>query len=238
MKRILILLLSLPVSISFAQGTVSFFNNLTTLVSAGPTGQQGLISGPRGSYYFGLFIAPIGTADPSQFAFTEFYATNAGAALPGRLIGRSFAVPGWAPGSTKSYLGGGGGHRALATIGISNGMTFAQGIVVFVNTPATLVSADPVGQGALIAGPPGSYYFGLLTAAPGTTNPTRFLFTGVYATNSALAGRIGPASYVPTVPGWATGVTMSFLVAGLGHDWNQQWINGSFRFAGVCSGGL
>src|SRR6516164_1822706 len=115
-------------------------------------------------------------------------------------------------------------------------MTFAQGLVVFVNTPATLVSAGPVGQTSLISGPPGSYYFGLLIASPGTMDPAQFSFADVYATNSATPGRIGPASYVPTVPGWPTAVTMSFLVAGwsssLGHDWNQQWLSGTFGTTG------
>jgi hypothetical protein len=105
MKLILAMIsLSMPVWSALAQGKVGFFNTPTTLVSAGPAGQQGLISGPRGSYYFGLFIAPTGSADSSQFAFTGFYATNVGAASPGRLTGGSFAVPGWAPGTTKSYL--------------------------------------------------------------------------------------------------------------------------------------
>jgi hypothetical protein len=122
------------------------------------------------------------------------------------------------------------------SLAMSASMMFGQGTVQFVNTPTTLVSAGPVGQEAAIVGLPGSYYFGLLIAAPGTADLARFTFTGVYATNVASAGRLGAGSYTPTVPGWAVAVTMSFLVAGwsssLGHDWNQQWVSGSFNTAG------
>ena len=110
--------------------------------------------------------------------------------------------------------------------------TFAQGTVVFVNSPTTLVSVGGAGQSALISGPPGSYYFALLIAPPGTADASQFAFTGVYATNTATPGRIGPSSYTPSVPGWPVAVDMSFLVAGwsssLGHDWNQQWMSASF----------
>jgi len=41
------------------------------------------------------------------------------------------------------------------------------------------------GQISTINGPAGSYYFGLLIAHPGTTDPKAFVFTGVYATNLA-----------------------------------------------------
>jgi hypothetical protein len=121
-------------------------------------------------------------------------------------------------------------------VAMSVSMTFAQGTVVFANTPTTLVSSGPMGQEAPITGSPGSFFFGLLIAPPGTVAPSQFTFTGVYATNAAIAGRILPASYVPVVPGWPIVATISFLVAGwsasLGHDWNQQWMSGSFGEAG------
>jgi hypothetical protein len=119
--------------------------------------------------------------------------------------------------------------------------TFSQGTVVFANTPTTLVSAGPAGQNAIISKPPGSYYFGLLTAPPGTTDTSRFVFAGAYATNSAVPGYFAaaPSGYSTAVPGWGEALTMSFLVAGwsssLGHDWNQQWMSGDFGTIG-CFG--
>jgi hypothetical protein len=119
---------------------------------------------------------------------------------------------------------------------MSISMTFAQGTVVFANTPTTLVSYGLVGQEAPITGSPGSYFFGLLIAPPGIVAPSQFTFTGVYATNAAIAGRILPGAYEPTVPGWPVAATMSFLVAGwsasLGRDWNEQWVSGNFDTAG------
>jgi hypothetical protein len=128
--------------------------------------------------------------------------------------------------------------KALVCLSISFVVAAAcgQGTVVFVNSPTTLVSAGTAGQYALISGLPGSYYFGLLIAPSGASAVSQFTFTDVYATNTATPGRIGPSSYTPWVPGWPIGVTMSFLVAGwsasLGHDWNQQWMNGNFGGVG------
>jgi hypothetical protein len=113
-------------------------------------------------------------------------------------------------------------------------VAFGQGLVFFVNSSTTLVSAGPVGQQAAIAGPVGSYFFGLLIASPGTTDPTRFTFTGGYATNLAIPGRLYGS--IVSVPGWLPGSLMSYLVAGwsasLGHDWDQRWLSGSFVTSG------
>ena len=99
------LLLVLHGSWGFAQGTVDFYNTPATLVSAGPQGQESLISGTAGSYYFGLLIAPAGTADPTQFLFTGLYATNIGSSSPGRLAGSLVApVPKWGIGASMSFL--------------------------------------------------------------------------------------------------------------------------------------
>jgi hypothetical protein len=109
----------------------------------------------------------------------------------------------------------------------------AQGLVDFVNTPTTLVSAGPVGQQAPISGPAGSIFFGLLIASPGMTDPTNFIFTGDYATNigQPFAGRFFGGLAIG-VPGWFQGSFMSYLVAGwsasLGHDWDQRWLSGTF----------
>ena len=108
---------------------------------------------------------------------------------------------------------------------------FAQGIINFANNPGTLISIGiwppPV------IGPPslGSYYFALLTAAPGTKDPRQFTFSGLYATNTATAGRFS-GGYDIEAPGWAAGTIKSFMVAGwsasLGQNWNQEWLAGNF----------
>src|SRR5690349_14713687 len=92
---------------------------------------------------------------------------------------------------------------------------FAQGIVNFGNSATTLVSQQVNGQTSTINGPAGSYYFGLLVAAPGTTDPKAFTFTTVMATNSGVAaGRfVYNAAQVPA-SFWGPGVSKSYEVAG------------------------
>lgn len=105
---------------------------------------------------------------------------------------------------------------------------FAQGIINFANTPTTLVSQEGVST-ILINGPVGSFYFGLLVAAPGTVDPKEFTFTGVMATNSGVAagrfvfnGAQVPASF------WGPGITKAYEVAGwsssLGTTFNPAWL--------------
>ena len=115
--------------------------------------------------------------------------------------------------------------------------TPGQGTVTFMNGPGTLISAGASGQQTAIAGPAGSYYFGLLIASPGITEPTQFMFSGIYATNvgTPFPGQINGGESIG-VPGWAFTSTMSFFVAGwsssLGHDWNQQWLASQFGAPG------
>lgn len=101
----------------------------------------------------------------------------------------------------------------------------AQGLVNFLNTSATLISSS----GTAIQGPPGTYYFALLTAPVGTTDPALFTFSGAYGTNQATAGRFTGGVNVP-IPGWYPGTTRAFMVAGWsaskGHDWNSNWVIG------------
>jgi hypothetical protein len=116
---------------------------------------------------------------------------------------------------------------------------FAQGTVTFRNTPTTLISSGPVGQEAVVAGPAGSYYFGLLIAPAGTTDPNQFAFTHTYATNGLEVG-FAPGrlfgGWSVQVPGRLPGMNMSFLVAGwsstLGLDGNQGWLSGTFGAPG------
>ena len=87
-----------------AQGVVEFLNGPSMLVSVGAPGQTTPISGPAGSYFFGLLTAPLGTADPAQFSFAGVYATNRGN-YPGEFTGAMDAtVPGWMPGVSESFL--------------------------------------------------------------------------------------------------------------------------------------
>ncbi|HZR16622.1 MAG TPA: hypothetical protein VFE51_04785, partial [Verrucomicrobiae bacterium] len=67
-------------------------NTDSTLIMDGVPGNAAAITGPVGSYYFGLFIAPAGTVDRYAFAFTGVYATNSSA--PGRISGGIVVVPG------------------------------------------------------------------------------------------------------------------------------------------------
>ena len=129
-------------------------------------------------------------------------------------------------------------HLSLAAMlgmGALTSRAFAQGLVVFANGPATLISITyftngPPGPPVPIpANSPGAFYFGLLTASS-PTGP--FTFTGVYATNTADAGRFGPASHTPTVPGWAPGAAMFYQVVGwsasLGATFSPLWLTGNF----------
>ncbi|HLH57293.1 MAG TPA: PEP-CTERM sorting domain-containing protein [Verrucomicrobiae bacterium] len=125
----------------------------------------------------------------------------------------------------------------LVSIVLLSRTLLAQGTVNFFNSDSTLISAGAPGQGVPITSPAGSYFFGLLLAPPGTTDPSHFSFTGIYATNvgGAFPGRISGGTDV-RVPGWIEFGTMSFFVAGwsasLGHDWQQTWINGAFGTSG------
>jgi hypothetical protein len=118
----------------------------------------------------------------------------------------------------------------------------AQGLVIFANNPATLVSDNINGNNAAIHGPVGSYYFALLTA-PSPAGP--FTFTGLYATNvvSLYGGRFSGGTVA--VPGWAPGATMFYDIWGwsadMGQSFNPFWLTsppawGRWGFSAVGSG--
>jgi len=107
---------------------------------------------------------------------------------------------------------------------------FAQGLVKFSNNGSTLVSFGPQGAGAATTPGP-TFYYCLLTAPLGTTDPTAFTFAGIYATNttSTTGGRLqGGSNLGVTVAGWAAGTSRSFEVAGWSIDggtaWNSAWL--------------
>jgi hypothetical protein len=99
-KLAVILCLSALTTGAFAQGLVNFFNNPTTLISAGTPGNlQTLAANSAGSYYFGLLTAPVGS---TTFTFANVYGTNQNAA--GRFTGgNGVTVPGWGAGVTMQY---------------------------------------------------------------------------------------------------------------------------------------
>jgi hypothetical protein len=104
---------------------------------------------------------------------------------------------------------------------------FAQGTVLFNNTPSTPISA---GFPAVnISGAVGSWYFGLLTSTSGAAGT--FTFSGNYATNApTAAGRFIGGTQI--VNGWAPGTTMFYEVAGwsssLGPTFQPGWLVGNF----------
>jgi len=99
-KLAVILCLGALTTGAFAQGLVNFFNNPTTLISAGQVGNaQVLAAGNPGAYYFGLLTAPVGS---STFTFAGAYGTNQSPA--GRFTGgNGVAVTGWGAGVTMQY---------------------------------------------------------------------------------------------------------------------------------------
>jgi hypothetical protein len=129
---------------------------------------------------------------------------------------------------------------------------FGQGLVKFANSSTSLVSFNGAVMPA--SATPG-YYFALLSAPLGTTDPTLFAFAGVYATNStSAAGRLQGGSLlgVTTDSTWAPATTRAFLVAGWSADngnvWNPNWMHagtiggvagtpgGYFGFSSIAEG--
>ena len=79
---------------------MNFYNTQATLVTAGGPGQDCAITGPSGSFYFGLLYAPLG--NPMLFTFSGIYATNL--STPGLFSGgASIGVPGVTGGQTLFY---------------------------------------------------------------------------------------------------------------------------------------
>jgi hypothetical protein len=110
---------------------------------------------------------------------------------------------------------------------------FAQGWINFLNSPVTLFSVR--NSNGTEIGLNGTYYFSLLTAPVGTSDPAQFVFNGVYATNQPVAGRFFGGSFL-AVPNWGIGSSKSYLIAGwsasLGFTWNPAWLDGVFSSSG------
>jgi len=87
-----------------AQGLVNWDTAGSAFNSACWTtnGGTSVVCSPAGSFYFGLFIAPAGTTDPSLFSFSGCYETNL---ANGRISGgNGVSVPNWPAGTTRSFL--------------------------------------------------------------------------------------------------------------------------------------
>jgi len=128
--------------------------------------------------------------------------------------------------------------KKLAAIICLTGLTacaFAQGTVTFFNNPTTLITDGATGQAT--ANVAGQFYFALLTAPSGTTDPTAFTFAGAYGTNQAVAGRF--TGGVASIAGWSAGTTRAFEVAGwnvsLGTTWNPAWLSGIGTLIGMSA---
>jgi hypothetical protein len=122
---------------------------------------------------------------------------------------------------------------------------FAQGLVNFFNSSSTLSSATINGQTAATSGAAGSWFYGLLIAPAGTTDPKAFSFSGAYATNLPVAGRFTGGANV-AVTGWAAGASMSYEVAvwssSLGATFQNSWLTtgptgqGNFGLSPIATG--
>lgn len=213
MKGILTLTALLAVAATAsAQGTVNFANNPATKVAinslpGGPS--TGFITGPVGSYYFALLVAPTTqtTVDFnfSGWAFTGNYATNTQS--PGRFNGNpttdGVTIVGYAPGSTANFVvvgwSSGIGHDwGTVAPALANGLWFtgyagmsgiAQNIVLgggFMYPPTPLSSGFTLSPGCL--GP----YFEYFTWQP-TNQAVNLGATAIF--NVAAAVCPAPASY-------------------------------------------
>lgn len=133
---------------------------------------------------------------------------------------------------------------------------FSQGTINFANNTVTKISTNSVagGGGSGVAQASGtSFYYALLTAASTVTTVDASLqqlltatwtFTGQYATNTGLAGRLGGGSGVPAT-GWAPARTNSFIVVGWSANMGATWsavaalmTGATFNGGGWAGGGL
>lgn len=138
------------------------------------------------------------------------------------------------------FISAGGLLLALILLFASNG--FGQGEANFFNNPNTLIRGP---DGAPISGTE-TYYFALLSAPAGMTDPHLFTFTRCYATNMSVPGRIN-GGWPVIMWGWPAGVAQAFVICGwpsyLGHDWNTNRMSGATPFGlsqiatGIAGGG-
>jgi hypothetical protein len=105
MKQLISLAALLQATIlAHGQGTVKFFNDSTTLIYFESSSDHSIKPLPPnpGLFYFGLFSAPLGTADFHLFQFTGFHGTNQ--AVAGRFSGGVVAIPNQPAGTHLEFL--------------------------------------------------------------------------------------------------------------------------------------
>lgn len=113
---------------------------------------------------------------------------------------------------------------------------FAQGLISFANTISTKISTNgfPSGGGVAVTGTgANAFYYALLTAPSTVTTvdaslqqllTSTWTFTGLYATNTRLGGRLAGGSGVPA-NGWAPAQTNSYIIVGWSAHMGTTWSN-------------
>src|SRR5262245_42864683 len=105
-KLILIFYLSVIGQGTFAGGLVMFSNPFNTSITTNGPGGSGLTSIASNQFFYGLFVAPMGTTETDLlhpvWTFTGNYATNM--LVPGRFRGNTAEVDGWEVGTTMSFI--------------------------------------------------------------------------------------------------------------------------------------
>ena len=203
MKKIAITLsITAMAACAFAQGTVNFNNvpsqliNTNGLANGGTRGATA--AGAAGTFYYGLFIAPVGqtiggVADlfSGPWTFTGTYGTNTAAA--GRLSGgpgTGVPVTGWAGGTSADYV--------LAGWSANLGHDWAQVMPLVQGgpgsySPSQFFGASLIGEGISGGGPLGQPVLALFGAA--APNIQGFdLMAGVPEPTTFVLGGLGVAS--------------------------------------------
>jgi len=184
MKKLAAMLcLSAMTTGAFAQGLINFNNSPTTLLSANIGGNVATLSGPSGTYLFGLLTSAAATG---PFTFASVYGTNLVNASGGRFTGgNGVAVNGWAPGVTMFYEIAGwasaGGNTTFNAAWVqANGKPATSGL-------PSLFGVSAIASGAAGGGPNALPPLPLFGGASGLTSG--FTLVGVpEPTSMALAG--------------------------------------------------
>jgi len=113
----------------------------------------------------------------------------------------------------------------------------AQGLIKFANSATTLISIWGYGMPGVTVMPASgggnpTFYFALLSAPFGTTDPTAFVFAGLYATNTTATtgGRLQGGSLLGVAANstWPAATSRSFEVVGWdssgGTTYNPAWL--------------
>jgi len=197
-KTIAMLVLGGAICSSFAQGTLTFNNSATTLISTNTT-HGGPATGPAspvlGSWYYAMFTAPVaittygGNEDPN-WTLRET-ATNSAAASGGRLVGGQPATA-LAGGSTVNFI--------IRGWSANLGTSWAQ-VLSTLQTPAGIaggsyfIGQSAIGLNAIFNDPAAAPVNGAFGTSGGSTVPGFTLdFTQVPEPSSMALAGLGAAS--------------------------------------------